>query len=635
MLTLTPDKKVICSIIVTMYIRKTTKKVKDKVYENYLLVESVMTPKGPRQRTICSLGHLKGRPRKEPLLLARKVETALKGQLTFEEEEPEVEEIIEKAQVFEAQEKRSPKDKGDDVVSIHTDKVEMERAREAGPVHVGYQFWKKLEMNEILKEAGFSEKTRLLTLLMVMNRLILPSSEHQMPGWAKGTALSDILSVDLASLNDDALYRNLDKLYPRRGIIKALLAEKEKNLFGLDDTIYLYDLTSTYFEGDCLLNSQAQYGYSRDKRFDSKQVLIGLVIDPDGFPKAHEIFSGDRKDSTTLAEMLDTLERRVGKKEGATVVVDRGMAFEDNLKEIKERKYHYIIATRQAERNQHLDEFEKGGFHELLRGTSCTNPTKKKSGIYIKKMEKDDELYVLCISDKRSEKDKAIRESHEKKLLADLNKLVKRVAKGRLKRKEKIYEAIGRIKERYPRVARYYRIEYDSLTKELSYQENAEKKSVAQSLDGSYMLRTDRTDMSDDEIWRTYSLLTRCENAFRNMKSPLCERPVFHQLKKRVQTHIFSCILAYHLLVAIEKTLLDKGIHTSWLTVKNTLKTHQVATVILPTTSGEILKIRRGVNAEPEHLEIYRSLSIASQVMKPIKTWHSSNIVTERNGKLL
>jgi len=347
-----------------MYIRKTTKKVKDKVYENYLLVESVMTSKGPCQKTICSLGYLKGRPRKEWLLLAQKVETALKGQLTFEKPESEVEEIVKKAKVFESQEKKASKEKSDDVVAIHTDKVQMERAREVGPVHVGYQFWKKLKMDEILKQAGFSEKVRLLTLLMVMNRLIFPSSEYQMPDWINSTALSDILSLDLASLNDEALYRNLDELHPKRGIIEALLAEKEKNLFNIDDTIYLYDLTSTYFEGACLLNLQAKRGYSRDKRFDCKQVVVGLVIDRDGFPKTHEIFSGNRKDSTTLNEMLDTLKRRVGKRKGATVVVDRGMAFQNNIDEIKEKGYHYIIATRGAERNEYLDEFEKG---DLMR----------------------------------------------------------------------------------------------------------------------------------------------------------------------------------------------------------------------------------------------------------------------------
>ncbi len=175
----------------------------------------------------------------------------------------------------------------------------MERAREVGPVHVGCQFWKKLKMDEVLKQAGFSEKTRLLTLLMVMNRLISPSSEHKMPDWINSTALSNLLSLDLTSLNDDALYRNLNELYPRKDIIEALLTEKEKNLFNIDDTIYLYDLTSTYFEGMCLLNPEAKRGYSRDKRFDAKQVVVGLVIDRDGFPKAHEIFSGNRKDVNT------------------------------------------------------------------------------------------------------------------------------------------------------------------------------------------------------------------------------------------------------------------------------------------------------------------------------------------------
>jgi len=233
-----------------MYIRKTIRKVKDKVYENYLLVKSVATTKGPRQRTICSLGSLKPRPREEWLILAKKVETALQGQLTFEKPDAEVEDIVQKAKEFESREKKSPEKKDDDVVAIHTDKVRMEEAREAGPVHVGYQFWKKLEVDDILKKADLCEKTRLLTLAMVMNRLIFPSSEYRMPEWINSTALADILSTDLESLNDKALYRNMDKLYPRREIIEKLLAEKERCLFDLDDTIYLYDLTSTYFEGE-------------------------------------------------------------------------------------------------------------------------------------------------------------------------------------------------------------------------------------------------------------------------------------------------------------------------------------------------------------------------------------------------
>jgi len=380
-----------------VYIRKTSKIIKGKVYENYLLVESVATPKGPRQRTICSLDHLKPRPRKEWLKLAQKVECALQGQLTFDQTSAEVEEIVKRAKEYQGTRKEAPgreltKDQDDDVVAIHTDKVRTEEAREAGGVHVGYEFWKRLNLDEILKRAGFSEKVILLTLLMVMNRLIAPSSEHKMPDWIKSTALADVLSIDLDTLNDDCLYRNMDKLYPRRGIIEKLLSERERSLFDLEDTIYLYDLTSTYFEGQAELNPKAKYGYSRDKRLDCKQVLIGLVVDPEGFPQAHEIFAGNRKDCTTVADMLDTLEKRVGRERGRAVVVDRGMAFEENLTEIKERGYHYIVAARGAERNNYLDEFEEGGFHELLRSTSPTNPSQKKSSVSVKKLETEDEL---------------------------------------------------------------------------------------------------------------------------------------------------------------------------------------------------------------------------------------------------
>ena len=191
-----------------------------------------------------------------------------------------------------------------------------------------------------------------------------------------------------------------------------------------------------------------------------------------------------------------------------------------------------------------------------------------------------------------------------------------------MKKTEKIQQAIGRLKERYPRVARYYRIEYDAGGRTLSWQEELEKKAIAVKLDGSYVLKTDRHDLTADEIWRTYILLTRVESAFRSMKSPLMERPIFHHLKNRTQTHIFLCVLAYHLLVAIEKRFLDQGIHTSWWSLRQALSTHQVATVVLPTRNGMVLKIRKGSTPEPEHREIYRVLGIPSEVMRPVKTWH-------------
>jgi transposase len=196
---------------------------------------------------------------------------------------------------------------------------------------------------------------------MTLHRLIFPVSEHAMPDWIERTGLGDILGTDLSPLNEEALYRNLDRLHPNREALERELAEREKTLFNLDDTLYLYDLTSTYFEGEALPNPQAKRGSWRDKRPDAKQVLVGLVLDRDGFPQAHEIFEGNRLDRTTVKEMLDTLEKRVGRKPGATVVVDRGMAYKEDLAEIRARGYHYLVADRQPERNAWREDFEAEG----------------------------------------------------------------------------------------------------------------------------------------------------------------------------------------------------------------------------------------------------------------------------------
>ena len=610
-----------------MYIRKTVRRAKNgKTYENYLLVESVMTPKGPRQKVICSLGNLKPRPAKEWLALAHKVEQALLGQLSLDitPDDPLVAEIVAKVKESEA---RCSERAEEETISVCPERVEVEQGREAGTVYVGNEFWNRLGIDDVLREAGLSERGRLLTRVMTLNRLVSPSSEHAMPGWVNRTALQDLLGVDLSQLNDDSLYRNLDRLWPHREMIEKGLVEKEKNLFNLDTTIYLYDLTSTYFEGKCGQNPLAKRGYSRDKRPDCKQVVIGLVVNRDGFPIAHEVFKGNVVDRKTVTAMLSALEARVGKQKGATVVVDRGMAYEENLEEIREAGYHYIVATRQAERNEWLDEFESDGWREVMRETSPNNPAQKKTRVRVKDGVRGD-TYVLCLSEERMAKDRAIRERQEARLLADLEKLANQVKSGRLKAQDKIHERIGRLKERYPRVARYYTITFTD--GQVSWAEDKEKKAVAEALDGGYLLRTDRKDMDAEEIWRVYSLLTRAESAFRAMKSPLAERPIFHQLEHRVETHIFLCVLAYHLLISIEKTLRDKGLYTSWESVRQTLTNHQIVTVVLPTSDGRILRIRKAATPDPEHLAIYEALGISPRMIKPVKTWSRDSDVTRQ-----
>ena len=614
-----------------MYIRKTKRQFKGKTYINHLLVESVQTPQGPRQRTICSLGSLEPAPAEDWLGLAHKLQSALEGQASLSAVPAEVERWSRRAQ----RGKRRAATSGA-TLAIEVDRVEMEEAREAGPVHVGHQVWRQLGLDAILAGAGFSPRACTLTEAMTLNRLIGPRSEHAMPDWIRSTALGDILREDFSTLVDEALYRNLDRLHPQRETIERELAEREKTLFNLDDSIFLYDLTSTYFEGEARANPQAKRGYSRDKRPDSKQVVVGLVLDREGFPKAHEVFDGNTQDRTSLDPMLDALERRTGKRPGTTVIVDRGMAYDENLEQIRGRGLHYLVAGLQGERNPWLAELESDeGWEEIVRAPSPRNPFQKKTRVQIKRQQKGEEVYILCRSEGREAKDRAIRQKQEAKLLADLAKLRHRVSKGQLKEEKKIQQAIGRLRERYPRVARYYAIGYDAAEKNLSWQERAEKKTLARKLDGSYVLKTDRQDLSADQIWRAYILLTRVEDAFRDMKGPLLERPISHHLKNRTQTHIFLCVLAYHLLAAIEHRFLQVGVHTSWRTLRQHLRTHQVVTVLLhEAQSDRVLKIRKATTPESTHREIYATLRIPTKVIKPIKTWTRQTVSDEKNLKL-
>jgi transposase len=578
---------------------------------------------------ICSLGDLSPRPAEEWLRLVHKVEDALTGQIDlFSKHDPEVEQVVRRIR---SRPVRSSTESARitpdptlvcDLVTVHSDQVTATQHRAAGPVHVGFQFWRRLELGAILRRLGFSTRAIQLTCAMTLNRLIHPRSEHAMPDWIRSTALGDILGVDFGSLVDDPLYRNLDRLHPNRAAIESALVERERLLFQLDATVYLYDLTSTYFEGQAKRNPKAKRGYSRDNRLDCKQVVVGLVVGREGFPIAHEIFAGNVQDRQTLGQMLDLLKKRVGLPAGSTVVVDRGLAYADNLAEIRRRQLHYVVAARHPERDRWLDEFaEPEGFELVPRQPSPLNPFQKKTIIRVKPVRDGDELLVLCTSEARVAKDRAIREKQEQRLIADLARLQQRIEKGRLKREIAIGEAIGRLKERYGRVARYHTITYDPTTRKVSHEPNADRKAKAELLDGGYLLRTDRTALSAQEAWLIYMTLTRAENAFRMMKTPLAERPIFHHLEHRVETHIFLCVLAYHLLVAIETTLLSQGLHTSWATVRDTLATHQVATIVLPTDGGKLLRIRKGMTPEPKHLELYRLLGVSPEVMHPIKTW--------------
>ncbi len=663
-----------------MFIKANKTKRGGKEYTNYLLVESVNTQRGPRHKVITSLGNLSPAPAEHWRQLAKKVEHALSGQLSIFKNgnSEQAQQVIAKID-----QQQSAVNSADSKPSgqVDVDGIRTELVREVGTVHVGHQMWLKLGINEILQELEFSERECCLTEILVLNRLIAPGSELATRNWVPKTALPDILGEDNCELGWKTLYKHLDKLHGLRREIENELAAKERNLLNLDDSILLYDLTSTYFEGRCLRNNQAQYGYSRDKRFDCKQVVVGLVLNKDRFPNAHEVFDGNRNDTTTLDEMLDTLDARAGgKREGRTVVVDRGMSSKENLATIRRRGCHYIVATRQQERDEYLSEIEdnegwvrfekvrhgkyldtvinriaikrvsgqavatvkekklkaaRQQFDRAKNAAASAQKSKDEEIILKKNLQVDEcqrklklaeeelaheENLIIIVSEGRAEKDRAIREKQEKRLLTDLEALKERAAAGQIK-PAKMYESFGRLKERYPRVARYYEMFFDEKTNQMSYAENTTKKELAKELDGSYIIRTDRNDLSDKEIWQTYILLTRVESAFRDMKTPLMERPIFHQLEHRVQAHIFICVLAYHILALIEKIFRDKEIATSWETIRNELKTHHIATTVIPYTDHRVLRLRQGTTPEEQHKLIYDTLGIPHEPIRPKTTW--------------
>jgi len=345
-----------------LFIKRTKRTLRGKVYTNHLLVESVATERGPRHRVVCSLGSLSPGPKAQWLKLAHHLQQSLSGQESLLDDSPQEQVALQKPEVA----ARGPK-KHRSESDIHWDEVEVEEARQAGAVHVGHQIWQRLGLDEILSGAGFGRKTRILTQVMTLNRLIEPCSELAMSDWVRRSALEDILPEHFSQLNEDRLYRNMDRLYGKREPIEAALREKERTLFSLKESILLYDLTSTYFEGLCLSNAKAKRGYSRDSRPDCKQVVVGLVLDGDGFPKAHEIFAGNRSDSTTIVDMLGVLEKRLGKKKDATVIVDRGMANDENLAAIRTAGYHWLVAARQPERVSYFEQFEEQDWIKPMR----------------------------------------------------------------------------------------------------------------------------------------------------------------------------------------------------------------------------------------------------------------------------
>ena len=570
------------------------------------LVESYRNVEGqPRQRVIASLGDA-ALPEDEKRAIAKAVASALQGQTDWlgnealsQEASSWVARIVQLA--------RNSKG-GNAVVEAATadgvllDAIETQNVVQLGPQLVAMQAWEALALSSLLEELGMNRSAIASAQLMVANRLIEPLSEWALIEWSERTALPELLGLRLTKSGKDRLYRTGDQLLKQRSVIESKLRQQQPDLFNLERSVVLYDVTNTHFEGVCAKNPKARHGKNKQKRNDCPQVAIGMAFDEHGLPLAHEVFEGNTADTTTLVTLLDRLEvQDAGLK--PVVILDAGFASQSNLTLLQQRGYSYLINITRSSRAKYAQAFEQERF-EALPGRT------EKNKVEVKKITDPDDAdsqLVLCRSAQRGLKEIAMLSKAEERFLADQQALAARIAAGRLIDPEKIQRKIGALQKKHPKVQRYYRIELRDGT--LQAERNDAQLEQARALCGDYVLKTDK-QLDADQLWHLYMTLLKAERGFRMLKGSLGLRPNYHQIEERVDAHIFISVLAYHLLTWIHHQLESCGDTREWKTIRRILSTHSLVSTILPLNDGTILQVRKPSVPDPEQALIFKQLGI-------------------------
>jgi transposase len=525
--------------------------------------------------------------------------------------------------------------------------VEHTRHTSLGPELLGLHAWDTLGMADLLDRLGFNRAQRDAAAVSVINRLSHPVSENKLAAWVKRSSLPDLLGEHLRQAQRDRFYRVSDRLLGHQRQIEAHLRSAQARHFGLNRTLVLYDLTNTHFEGTCTSNPKAKHGANKQKRFDCVQVTVGMVFDEYGFGLAHKTFAGNRGESTTLIEMVAELDR-ITKDDGTfgallppTVIVDAGIATKDNLIELRNRGYAYLVNETRKNRASYAEQFAEDALFELVSDRESSTSVRVRR-IEVPAPGADQEAdaakdyVILCKSDERREKELAIRSRAEERFLEDLQQLAKRLDDGRLKDPSKIDQAIGRLRQKGSRVAGYYDIRAERAPNDqqrqgtvprsiLKWKRHDDAYAVGDELMGCYVLRTTRKDLAPDRVWEVYTTLCKAEDGFRALKSDLGLRPNRHQTEDRADAHVFMTVLGYHLLSFILETLRQAGDKRSWDTLRQILQTHQYATVVIPTRTGTTYLLRKPGKPEHCHLQIYKhfDLGVPSLPQRVVETRHN------------
>ena len=551
-----------------MYLRHTVRKKDGKVHRYWCLVRSVRVGRRVIQQTVAHLGELDEHGHVTARALARHLIGSPEQAPLFED------------------------GSGDRTVPVRVKGVRIERSRRFGDVYLALALWRGTGLEELCEELLPTGKERIawakMAAVLVAARLCEPSSElHIAEDWYRRTALCDLLQLGDEEVNKDRLYRGLDHLLAHKAALEAHLSRRCGELFAVQNEVLLYDVTSTYFEGQAEANPQARRGYSRDHRPDCKQVCIALVVTFDGFPLGYEVFAGNVHDSQTLRMIVTTMEARHGVL-GRVWIADRGMASAANLAWLRETGRHYIIGAPKSELKQ---------FASALAATEGWRTVHEGVEVKLARHPETDETVILCRSADRRSKEKAMHDKFSRRIEAALDRLAARVARSS-KRLDatSVNRQIGRILQQNQRAAARFAIalEADGCPAgfRLRVACNAAFDDWAALSEGAYILRSNISDWSDQQLWKAYIQLTQAEAAFRIQKDQLNVRPIWHQREDRVQAHILVCFLAFVLWKSLEMWQSRAGLGNSPRTILEELARIQSHDVVLPTATHGQIRLR-------------------------------------------
>ena len=537
------------------------------------MVESRRTSRGPRQHVVAYLGDLQ-----ESVRVG--VKEAAAGNFEHRHQK----------ELFSDLEPRW--------VEIDVSRVRVERNRLFGGVWLGLEVAKRLELVSFLEKITPQGREQIpwtmMSLVLVLSRLCDPSSELRIAEHLfERTALGDLLGVPVDRVNDDRLYRALDALLPHKAGLERHLKERLGDLFGLEYDLLLYDLTSTYFEGECGRNRQAARGYSRDHRPDCKQVCIGLVVTKGGMPLAYEVFDGNRSDVTTMEEIVERVEAQYGVADRIWVM-DRGMVSAENVEFLRSKGRRYVLGVAKSRLRRFERELREGGWQTIREGLEvkiCPGPL-------------GEETFILCRSAQRQEKEKAMHARFERRIESELV----RIASGCRRQKQSasvIERRIGRVLARNSRAKGLFHVEVreEDGRAQVEWRKEEAWREWSGLSEGCYLLRTNIADWEAEDLWRAYVQLTEAEAAFRLQKSDLSIRPIWHQREDRVQAHILVCFLAYVLWKTLGQMCARAGLGDEPRKVFDELAQIEVVDVVLPTRCGVDLR-RQCVTRPTRHQAI-------------------------------